>query len=89
MICVLGSFKTLTKKFPSAVVKPDNQFGSNIVVLQTSGLSTGRISGKASFNAVRIKPKLLVAFIATIFLKPSLVKCCLFFIISYADLNNK
>jgi len=88
MVCVLGSFKTLTKKFPSAVVKPDNQFGSNIVVLQTSGLSTGRISGKASFNK-GFKPLLLVAFRAIILLKPSLVKCCLFFIISYADLNNK
>jgi hypothetical protein len=88
MICVLGSFKTLTKKFPSAVVKPDNQFGSNVVVLHTSGLSDGIISGKASFNK-GLKPLLLVAFRATILLKPSLVKCCLFFIISYADLNNK
>jgi hypothetical protein len=91
MVCVLGSFKTLTKKFPSAVVKPDNQFGSNVVVLHTSGLSDGIISPqarKASFNK-GFKPLLLVAFRAIILLKPSLVKCCLFFIISYADLNNK
>ncbi|OTA73005.1 hypothetical protein M434DRAFT_88583, partial [Hypoxylon sp. CO27-5] len=52
------------------------------------GLSDGIILGKASFNE-GLKPLLVVAFRVIILLNPSLVKCCLFFIISYADLNNK
>jgi len=44
--------------------------------------------GKASFNDAG-KPLFIEALKANIFLNPSSVKCSLFFIISYADLNNK
>jgi hypothetical protein len=71
----------MISKQPSASVKPVSQEGSLISVEKTVGLSTGMLSGKEENNSF-VKPLFIDALMLRIFSKPSLVRCCLLFIIS-------
>jgi len=78
----------LTKKHPSAEVKPANQLGSLNLKSKILGLVTGIVFGKASLLAKEI-PQFIEALIATIFRKPSRLKCSLFLIKIKALLNRR
>jgi len=60
----------------------------SLEILDTSGLSTGLILGKAFF-ILSGKPLFKEALILISSCKPSIVRCFLFLMISKAFLNNK
>ena len=75
----LGEFLMVTKKQPSASVKPANQFKSYICLFLTSSLITScsTVSShlKAIFNLLDKPPLFNIFFIDKTLLRPSLVKC--------------
>lgn len=83
-----GDCFILTKKHPSPLTNPTNQFRSGIDWSFIISLLTGFTLGKAAFN-LSDKPRLIEALRANILWKPFSVKCSLVFIIKNTDLNNK
>lgn len=63
----------LTSKHPSPKTNPAIQFGSGMLVVFISGLSTGIIRVKSDFKFSEI-PKFKEALILTMFCKPSIVR---------------
>ena len=93
-MCVLDLLVWI-KKVPSPDTKPATQclmlelLGIfSLEILDTSGLSTGLILGKAFF-ILSGKPLFKEALILISSCKPSIVRCFLFLMISKAFLNNK
>lgn len=76
-----------TRKHPSASANPTSQWGSLISKDSISGLGIGSILGKAVFNT-SVKPLFIEARMATIFRKPSIVRCSFLFINSTTYLNK-
>jgi hypothetical protein len=67
------SVSFITKKLPSALVKPTNQLGHTGAWFEFNSLIAGITLGKTFFKTSD-KPLFIEAFNDTIFINPSLVK---------------